>query len=160
MSLKTSYDEQVAIPRRAGGGRFSAPARVSLVAAGVLVIAVGMVGGERFEYLGLWVHVLQHLLLGAAGPALIVVGAQSRFLGSVRRRPAAIAAVGYCLLQPALLVVTGSGVLEVHAVLHMCVHAAIVAAGLVCFQAALGHRALRREAATAQPARGAVAVTG
>jgi cytochrome c oxidase assembly factor CtaG len=46
----------------------------ALIAAGLSLLAVGMVGGERLEYLGAWVHVLQHLLLMAGGPVLIVEG--------------------------------------------------------------------------------------
>jgi hypothetical protein len=56
----------------------------ALIAAGLTLLAVGMVGGERLEYLGVggerleylgaWVHVLQHLLLMAGGPVLIVDG--------------------------------------------------------------------------------------
>lgn len=115
--------------------------RGALIAAGVLVMTVGLVGGERFESLGLGVHVLQHLLLGIAGPALIVGGARAHgrggLLGSggLTRRSTALLVVAYALLQPVLLVVAGSALLEAHAVLHLAVHALIVATGLAFFRA-------------------------
>ncbi len=109
--------------------------RGAMVAAGVLVMTVGLVGGERFESLGLGVHVLQHLLLGIAGPALVVGGARAHARSTSGPRSTFLLAVAFAVAQPVLLVVAGSALLEAHAVLHLAVHAVIVATGLAFFRA-------------------------
>jgi cytochrome c oxidase assembly factor CtaG len=132
----------------------------ALIAAGLTLLAVGMVGGERLEYLGAWVHVLQHLLLMAGGPVLIVDGLVGSALSrsgpsrsglsrsglsrsaaqprSGAGRGALPAAIGYYAVQPLLLLTPWFGALELHPTLHLLTHLLLVALGLAYWYAVLG----------------------
>jgi cytochrome c oxidase assembly factor CtaG len=132
----------------------------ALIAAGLTLLAVGMVGGERLEYLGAWVHVLQHLLLMAGGPVLIVDGLVGSALSrsgpsrsglsrsglsrsaaqprSGAGRGALPAAIGYYAVQPVLLLTPWFGALELHPTLHLLTHLLLVALGLAYWSAVLG----------------------
>ncbi len=126
--------------------------RTGLLGLGTAALALGMLGGGWFEGLGLWAHVVQHLLLGVAGPALLVTGVRSRSLGQVRRRPRVLAALGWALAQPLLLVLAGSEVLEAHALLHTVFHLAVVVAGVAVVQTVLAGPVLRASAGRTQAA--------
>ncbi len=146
------------VRRLARRGRRWSPARSAAMAGALAVAIVATHSGiGRFEGDRLWVHMLQHALLGLALPLLVVLsapltlalqtarpGARQALRTTVHSRPAGVLThpvVAWCLFGGGLVVIYLTRLLDVAArndAVHLLVHAHVVLSGTLFLAVLVG----------------------
>jgi cytochrome c oxidase assembly factor CtaG len=148
----------VGVRRLAKRGRRWSPARTAAMGAALAVAVVATQSGiGRFEPHRLWVHMVQHTLLGLAVPLLIVLSApltltlqtarpptRQALRTGLRSGPARVlthAVVAWCLFGGGLIVIYLTPLLDVAArndPVHLLVHAHVLLAGTLFLAVLVG----------------------
>jgi cytochrome c oxidase assembly factor CtaG len=144
--------------RLAAKGRRWHPGRSAAMAAALTLAVVATQSGiARYEDHRLWVHMVQHVLIGMAVPLLVVLaapltlalqtarpGTRRLLRTAVHSRAATLLAhplVGWCLFGGGMAVLYLTPLLDLaadHDLLHLAVHAHMVGAGLLFLAPLLG----------------------
>jgi putative membrane protein len=148
----------VGVRRLAGRGRAWSPARTAAMAGALAAAVVASQSGiARYEDARLWVHVVQHVLLGMVVPLLVVLSApltlalqaagpatRQGLRSALRTRPAHVIAhpvVAWALFGGGLMVIYLTPLLGLSVRndgVHMLVHAHVVVAGTLFLAVLVG----------------------
>jgi putative membrane protein len=148
----------IGLRRLAGRGRTWSPARTAAMAGALVVAVVATQSGiARYEDARLWVHMVQHALLGMVVPLLVVLsapltlalqaggpGTRPALRSALRSRPAHVVAhpvVAWALFGGGLVVIYLTPLLGLSVrndAVHLLVHAHVVVAGTLFLAVLVG----------------------
>jgi cytochrome c oxidase assembly factor CtaG len=148
----------VGVRRLAGRGRAWSPARIAAMAGALAVALIATQSGiARYEDARLWVHMVQHALLGMAVPLLVVLsapltlalqaggpGIRHALRSALRSRPAHVVAhpvVAWALFGGGLVVIYLTPMLGLSVrndAVHLLVHTHVVVAGTLFLAVLVG----------------------